>query len=390
MARVVHLSVVVAAAILPARPVLAQAPKIQTKTAVAIDVDITAPLKGVTTTKGIGATAALAMTGGNAQGAMATVDPSASGKAFDDTVPFGTTKALSGFQTGTIGLQVLKVYPNYPGKDSETKLGESLRYNVSGPSDKVGPALGPQGFAQIESTALASTAPVTPSAVGTITSVQNEANAKAVDVTGLATASITFGNPFNPDVPAIGRGFAIGIAKDPITYTLTSPGTTSTIDEALGDSSNPLSLQASIPGSFATAFLDFGTDQTGLLASFTIGIDSQTQSEDQVDFEVSYLSPLLGYATTTAFESAFLSDLTFNPSDQTLSSSTGIPLFQVTLSDASPSATLWYTEGAIVGVAVPEPHSIFLMGAGIVGVLATCVALRSFRSTPRPALAGRG
>jgi hypothetical protein len=379
VARVVQLSLIVAAA-LSARPgpVLAQVTQIAKAST---SDNITAPLPGVTTTRGTGATAAFGIAGGNSRGVGATRDPAAGGAPFDDTVPYGNTTALTRVQTQILGQRLINAYPDMPNTGS-LAVGESIRYSVSGPSDKVGPALGPLGFAQIESTALATAATVAVSAFseGTIKSLPNATNKMAVDVTGGATASILYGNPFNPTVPAFGPAFAVGIVKDPITYALTSPGTTSTIFDTLGDSTNPFSLQASIPGSSAAVFYDFGTDQTGLLVSFTIGIDSQTTSKDQAAFTVDYLNPILGFASMTSFENYFLSYLAFDSSDQSLSASTGIPLFQVGLSDANPSATLWYTEGAVVGVAAPAPGSVTLMGIGLIGLAAMRVTIRSLLS----------
>jgi hypothetical protein len=188
-------------------------------------------------------------------------------------------------------------------------------------------------------------------------------------------------NPFNP-AAGQGPGFAVGIVKDPITYTLTSPGTTATIYDTIGSASNPFELQASLPGSFATGVYDFGTTETGLLASFSIGIDSQTSSIGQVDFNVGYINPLLGFASNADFEKYFLSYLTFDSSNQSLTASTGIPLFQVQLSGANPSATLWYTDGSIAGVAVPEPESLLLLGLGLVGLLAARLRSQARRQQP--------
>ena len=293
---VVRLSLIIAVFTMPARPVLAQATRIAKTSA---PTDISAPLPNVTTTKGTGVTAAFAMGGGNNAGVGATIDPTAGGAAFDNTVPYGNTTGLNRLQVESIGFRLLRAYPNYPvPAGGELSLGQSLRYNVSGPSDKVGPALGPAGFSMIESTALASAANVNAFGEGTIKGLPNANNNKAVDITGGAMANIT-NNPFVPN-GGQGPGFAIGIAKDPITYTLTSPGgPPSTVYETIGDPSNLLSLQASIPGSFATAFYDLGTSQTGLLVAFSIGIDSQTESLSQVDFQVGYLNPILGFATNT-------------------------------------------------------------------------------------------
>jgi hypothetical protein len=258
---------------------------------------------------------------------------------------------------------------------------------VTGPSDKVGPALAKGFAAEIEAIAVASAPALDAIGTATITSTPNARNAKAVDVSGEARASVSK-NPFNPNA-GLGPGFAVAIVKDPITYTLTSPGTPSTIFQTIGSASNPFSLQASIPGSYATAFFDFSSDQTGLLAAFSIGIDSQTKSMSQVDFEVDGLNPVLGFASNTDFKNAFLSDLTFNPSDQSLSASGAIPLFQFPLSDANPSVTLTYTEGAIVGVTVPEPSSIVLIGLGLIGALATRLMMRREGSEPPERLVGR-
>lgn len=330
-------------------------------------------LKNVNTASGFGAAAAFAQAGGDLAGAGSDRDPPAGmGQPFDDKTIFGPNgakiQALTRIQTYLIGSFFLRSYPDTKVPvGGRTALGESLKYNADITTDKVTPAL-QNGQNTVEEFALASAPNTVASSSPSMTITQNPKNNKAVDVKGTSMAEIT-DNPLLPG-GVVGNAYAVSILRDPITYVLNSTGASGSIDATFGDSSNPLSLQAEAPGSFAAVFFDFGTDQTGTLLSFSLGIDFQTSSKDQADFQFYAFDPRIGFSSPTDFQNYLLSNLTFDPSAHSLSASGGIPLTNIQLQPNEGPVTISFTDGALVGqTAVPEPSSLAMLSLGAIGVL---------------------
>lgn len=336
------------------------------------------PLKKINTTSGFGASVAHARAGGNAAGVGATLDPPANaGGSFDNLTIFGPNnakiQALTPLQTSIVGLRLLDSYPNTPvPAGGERALGQGIAYNRDISTDKVTPAL-QLGINKVDATAGAEAQKTDAYGEGSLVLTPNAKNNKAVDVEGFAKAQISDDNPL-VIAGANQKAFAIGIIKDPITYALVSPSDPGgAIDVSLGDDGNLLSLQAGGANSFAEAFYDFGTDQTGTLLSFSLGIDFTTASKQEAVIDVDTLDPRLGFATSDDFKNYLLSYLVFDPNAHSLTALSGIPLYEAQLQTASPSVTLSFTGGAIVGDAVPEPGGAAAVGVALV-LLCRCLA----------------
>jgi hypothetical protein len=388
---------VVALATVPAGRALGQNPV--PKRAVAISPFSTTtndPLKIVNTTSGFGAVANSARAGGNAAGVGADLSPSATeaGKPFDNTVTLpgmngAKIQALTPLQTTNVGNRLLDAYPQAPplpppAPQDAQGVGQSIKYFVDSTTDKVTPALNNGEFVLGgNSLAVASAGKTDAFADGSMTVAPNAKNNKAVDVNGAAMARVTYDNPLVPN-GANQKAFAVSFLRDPVTYTLTSPGSSATVVTAIGSTTSLFSLQATEPGMSATALYDLSTDRDGTLVSFNIGIDNTTKTLDQVSFNVDALSPLLGFASVGDFERYILSFLTLDPNQELLSASAGIPLYQVPLGPSSPTVTVSFTAGGIVAAALPVPSSVVPFGLGLLGLLGARLVTRRGRQLERP------
>jgi hypothetical protein len=356
---------VLAAALAAAVPrASAQRPPDQTMAGVSAPDSVRKPIN-VTAVSGVGATASEAQAGGNAAGAGATVDPAANGMAYDFKQMIGPqggmVRALGLFDTARAGALLRMAYPN--AADSAVNAGLGLRYTVNVVNDKVAAAKGGQNgqFAFPTAASTATSGVTTASSRGNETVTVDPANANAVDAFGLAQASLTSMKGGPP-------GFAIAFVKDPITFQLTDPTMAGSVTLGLGGTSStgspsPITLTASGPDAVAAALVDFGINGN-LLAEFDLVVTSSMTSRSQVEVEVGYLSPSLGYASDGDFAAWLLSNFSFT-NDGTTATLTGadVPLATINLAPGSSPVGVELDVGAVV--TVPEPAGLALLGSGL-------------------------
>jgi hypothetical protein len=285
---------------------------------------------------GVGAVATHARAGGTPAAAR-DLDPGGGGLMFSDQTTYGPPgkmiPELNNVNTRLIGAGLHRAYYLMPGTNEQ--LERAIIYRVDINLDKTGG----QPF---DTSAMANSDGTTSNSTARLT------NNPLLNDKGRATAQVAGINP----------GYAVGIVVDPSTYQAYPSTDSGSVLVSIGDSVDPLSLQAEGDGAFASAFFTLGTDRPGddTLISFSIGIDSTTASAEQADISIPIFNPDLGWTTRQDFENYLLSFLAFNSTTHTLSASGGIPLYQANVGPNGDEVTLSFTNGSIAGIsAVPEP-----------------------------------
>src|SRR5262249_47897270 len=145
------------------------------------------------------------------------------------------------------------------------EAGHALRYNSTTSNDKIADAKAAKGM-MLTTT---QTSTVTVNKVTTSATATQTVNANNNTSFGVAGASV-LGNGE--------RTFSVAAINDPITYAVASTGLSGSLTASIGGN---LTLQATAPGEFASAYFELGTDQQSpgtinTLLGFSIGFDSTT------------------------------------------------------------------------------------------------------------------